>query len=182
MTVTRRMESQRGRIGREIKSGLDRNGEPWANFSMAVDRNRLNEQGQWERTGTDWYQVSVFGAQARNVAQSLRSGAPIVVSGDLSQQVRVVEGPDGQPQAQTRDEVRADMVAPDLILTAVELPERPAASGPDASGPQAQESVERSAPSAAAAAPGPQSQPTSGGAAWPPVVEPGSGGQGATFR
>lgn len=189
MSVTHRMESQRGRIGKEIKSGLDKNNKPWANFSLATDINRLNEQGQWEKVGTEWYQVSVFGAQAKNVADSLRPGTPVVVSGDVEQSVRVVQGQDGEPVAQTRNEVRADMVAPDMILTAVQLPERPAPSGPTESGPGMSEQW---GPQTSTTAPS-QRQPTqpSGGfggpaehgaptaaAGWPEVVQPGTGAAG----
>lgn len=135
MSVTHRMESQRGHIGREIKSGLDKNNKPWANFSLGVDVNRRDEQGSWEKIRTDWYQVSVFGAQAKNVADSFDSGTPVVVTGDVSESYRVVEGPDGAPTVQTRKEVRADMVAPDMILTSVVVPQKPARTGPSQVGP-----------------------------------------------
>lgn len=198
MSVTHRMESQRGRIGREINSGLDKNNKPWANFSLAVDVNRRNDQGSWEKVGTDWYQVSVFGAQAKNVAESLRPGTPVVVSGDVEQRVRVVEGPDGAPAAQTRDEVRATMVAPDLILTPVVIPEGPASAGPSQAGPGATASVatgpsqtpapavtpsaspSAGSPSAHASAPETGQAATLGGDAsiWPPAVQSGSGSAG----
>lgn len=196
MSVTHRMESQRGRIGREIKSGLDKNNKPWANFSLAVDVNRQNDQGTWEKIGTDWYQVSVFGAQAKNVADSFHPGTPVVVTGDVQQSVRVVEGPEGTPVAQTRDEVRAEMVAPDMILTPVVIPEKPAAAGPSQAGPGAAVetgSAPSTAPSQAPPAPGPATtSPGSGSAAearqaaplggdasiWPPAAQPGSGSVG----
>ncbi|GAB4097644.1 hypothetical protein GCM10028787_31190 [Brachybacterium horti] len=135
MSVTHRMESQRGRIGKEIKSGLGKNNKPWANFSLAVDVDRVNDEGSWERVRTDWYQVSAFGALAKNVETSLRPGLPVVVSGEVEQNVRVVEGPDGALVAQTRNEVRASMIAPDLILTSVVVPEGPGREGPSAAGP-----------------------------------------------
>lgn len=144
MSVTRRMESQRGRIGKEIKSGLDKNNRPWANFSFAVDINQRDEQGNWEKVDTAWYQVSAFGALAKNVTESLRPGVPVVVTGDLEQQVRVVQGDDGAPVAQTRDEVRASMVSPDLILTSVVVPERPSRQGPTQAGPDAAAQVQQS--------------------------------------
>lgn len=190
MSVTHRMESQRGHIGREIKSGLDKNNKPWTNFSLGVDVNRRNEQGSWEKVATDWYQVSVFGAQAKNVADSLRPGTPVVVSGDVTQSVRVAEGPDGTPVAQTRNEVRATMVAPDLILTPVVVPEKPVSAGPSQAGPGAAAAVAAGpspsgariqASSLSPSAPGSVAEAGPGGilrgdaSIWPPAVQPGSG-------
>lgn len=74
----------------------------------------------------------MFGALAKNVAASFRPGSPIVVSGDMVQSVRVVEG-----AAQTRNEVKASMMGRDVILAPVILSEA-AASGPAQSGPTEQ--------------------------------------------
>lgn len=199
MSVTHRMESQRGRIGKEINNGLDKNNKPWANFSLAVDVNRRSEQGDWEKVDTNWYQVSVFGAQAKNVVLSFSPGDPVVVSGNVEQAIRVVEGPDGTPVAQTRNEVRASMVGPDLILTPVTLPESPTRSGPTRSGPGATAQQEQAPatdatsrqgydyggsgaeePRSATAGPETDQAPAAGGAAaiWPPAVQPGSGSVG----
>ena len=55
MSVTQKMESERGRIGKEIKHGLDKNGKPWVNFSLAVDETRGTNRGTGRRsapTGT----------------------------------------------------------------------------------------------------------------------------------
>ncbi|MGP5132061.1 single-stranded DNA-binding protein [Brachybacterium tyrofermentans] len=193
MSVTQKMESQRGRIGKEIKHGLDKNGKPWVNFSLAVDRNARNEQGNWEKVGTDWYQVSAFRELAKNVKDSFSPGDPVVVSGDLSQSVRVVEGPDGAPVAQTRDEVRARMIGPDMILTPVIMPESPGSSGPrQASGPDPQAAegftpgideevfaARRSASLRAPEAASPMaSAPDGAGSIWPQTTQPGTGGAG----
>ncbi|MDN5821625.1 MAG: single-stranded DNA-binding protein [Brachybacterium sp.] len=199
MSVTHRMESQRGRIGKEINRGLDKNNKPWANFSLAVDVNRQNEQGTWEKVDTNWYQVAVFGAQAKNVADSFSPGDPVVVSGNVEQAIRVVEGPDGTPVAQTRNEVKASMVGPDLILTPVTLPESPARSGPTRSGPGTTAQQEQAPandvasrhgyghggsgaeqPRAASAGPETDQASAARGAAaiWPPAAQPGSGSVG----
>lgn len=181
MSVTYRMESQRGHIGREIKSGLDKNSKPWANFSLGVDVNRRDEQGNWEKIRTDWYQVSVFGAQAKNVADSFGSGTPVVVTGDVSESYRVVEGSDGAPVVQARKEVRADMVGPDMILTSVVVPEKPARTGPSQAGPG---TAGPGATDPASITPtnhasgGPATPLGGDGSIWPETVQPGSGSAG----
>lgn len=197
MTVTQRMESQRGQIGKEIRHDLDKNGNPWANFSLAVDRNRQDQQGNWHKEGTDWYQVSVFGAQAANVAESLRPGAPVVVTGRLETEHRLGEDDNGQPVVQVRNNVIADVVAPDLRRTAVILPDKPETAGPSVSGTGPQATAEATAAPTqgqVAQQPGQQAyqqaqaqQPQqgqaaapAGGAGWPQVAQPGSG-QGTTF-
>lgn len=148
MTVRHRMDNERGNIGREIESGLDRNNKPWAAFTLVTDVNARNDAGQWEKVGTEMYRVAMFGALARNAVESLRPGDPVVVSGEVRTESRVVDG-----EAQLRNQVRADMVAPDLVRTAVTMPERSARHAP--------------APSAAA---GPATE-----AEWGPVAQPGSG-------
>src|SRR5699024_9603239 len=112
MSVTHRMESQRGRIGRKLNSGLDKDNVPWANFSLAVDVNRRNEQGNWEKVRTDWYQVSAFKALAKNVSESFGPGSPVVVTGDVTEAHRVVAGDGGAPGARRLKDDRADMIAP----------------------------------------------------------------------
>lgn len=197
MSVTHRMESQRGRIGRKLNSGLDKDNVPWANFSLAVDVNRRNEQGNWEKVRTEWYQVSAFKSLAKNVSESFGPGSPVVVTGDVTEAHRVVEGDDGAPVVQTRKEVRADMIAPDMILTPVVIPEKPAYAGPSQAGPgTAGPEGTASGPSAfpnrmpsssGTGVPSPaagteQAGPASplGGDAtiWPEAVQPGSGAVG----
>lgn len=188
MSVTHRMESQRGHIGKELNHGLDRNNKPWANFSLAVDVDRVNDQGRWEKVRTDWYQVAVFGAQARNVAASLRPGDPVVVSGDVETQSRMVDGPNG-PELRQRQAVRASMVAPDLILTPVSVNGRgiePVGPGMQAeANPYAASDADRAQPGPEApsqpSAPAARNQydpdptPAPGDAAWPSVAQPGTG-------
>src|SRR5699024_7736095 len=112
MRVAPRREARRGRIGRQLNSGVDKDNVPWANFSLAVDVNRRNEQGNWEKVRTDWYQVSAFKALAKNVSESFGPGSPVVVTGDVTEAHRAVEGDDGAPSVQRLKDDRADMIAP----------------------------------------------------------------------
>lgn len=180
MASTHRIDNERGRIGKSIDQGVDGNGKPWVNFSLASDVNRRNEHGEWDQVGTTWRQVHAHGAKAKNFADTFQPGDPVVVSGDVEVEARVVSSDEG-PRIEQRENVNADMVAPDMNFMAVQLPpRRPRESqGPTAqagpAGPAAGQQVpggDQSAPSPLQSAA--YAEPTAGGGdGWPPVAQAG---------
>ena len=71
-----------GNAGRDAELRYTATGRPVAGFSMAVSRNyQVNNEWQQE---TEWFNVSAWGQQAENVANSVRRGSRVFVEGRLS--------------------------------------------------------------------------------------------------
>lgn len=191
MSSINRIDNERGHIGEQIQHGIDRNGEKWANFSLGSDVNRRNEQGQWEKTGTNWRQVHAHGVLAENFVASFEPGDAIVVSGRVTPEARM-RTINGEQQIGVRDNVRADMIAPDMLYTEVHFRHRkgeevrPAVPQEGmAPQPEAQPAARSGAQTADRPSPATQgfsgSGPTADEASlqastaqnWPPVTQPG---------
>ncbi len=80
-----------GRLTRDPELRYTPNGVAVATFTLAVDRNRKNAQGERE---TDFINIVVWQKQAENVANYLSKGKLAAVDGRL--QIRSYEGQDGQ--------------------------------------------------------------------------------------
>ncbi len=71
-----------GNAGRDAELRYTASGRAVAGFSMAVNRN-YQVDGEW-RSDTEWFNVSQWGQQAENVANSIRRGSRVFVEGRLS--------------------------------------------------------------------------------------------------
>jgi single-strand DNA-binding protein len=83
---------------------------PFTTFRMASTRRWFDrDKGVWADGRTEWFTVKSWRSAARNVAESLRKGDPVVVHGRLS--TEEWNGPDG-----TRTTLVLDAIAigPDL--------------------------------------------------------------------
>lgn len=56
-------------------------GKPFANFTVAENYRKKNQNGEWEDSGAAFWRVTVFGYQAEAVADTLDKGTKVVVSG-----------------------------------------------------------------------------------------------------
>ena len=92
-----------GRLTRDPELRFTTSGMAIARFSLAVDRNRVNKEGQRE---TDFINVVVFNKQAENCGQYLSKGKLAAVDGRL--QISNYETQDGQKR--TSAEVIAENV------------------------------------------------------------------------
>jgi single-strand DNA-binding protein len=92
-----------GRLTKDPELRYTPNGVAVATFTLAVDRNWKNPQGERE---TDFINIVVWQKQAENVANYLSKGKLAAVDGRL--QIRSFEGQDGQKRWVT--EVVADTV------------------------------------------------------------------------
>lgn len=92
-----------GRLTKDPELRYTPNGVAVATFTLAVDRNRKNAQGERE---TDFINIVVWQKQAENVANYLSKGKLAAVDGRL--QIRSYDGQDGQRRWMT--EVVADTV------------------------------------------------------------------------
>jgi len=79
------------------------NGTPITNFSLAVNRRRRQQDGNFTDE-TDWFRVTLFRQQAENANEWLKRGSKVLVEGQL--QIRNYTGNDGVER--TSVDVNAD--------------------------------------------------------------------------
>lgn len=72
-----------GRLGRDPEFKTTQGGTNIATFSLAVDRGRKDQQGNWI---TDWFNCKVFGKQADTANELLRKGMNIAIQGAAQQE------------------------------------------------------------------------------------------------
>jgi len=76
---------------KKAKSGIS-----WTQFRVGSSRRWRDKEGNWVDGPTMWFTVKSWENKARNVAESLRKGTPVIVSGRLSEEpyvaTRVMEG------------------------------------------------------------------------------------------
>jgi len=87
---------------------------------MSVAHNRP-PRSDGHKFEPSFFDVSVFGKQAENVAESVRKGARVVVFGSIRQQRWTSQ--DGQPR--TKVEILADEVAPSLRFATADISRNP---------------------------------------------------------
>ena len=76
--------SFRANVGKVRGLQFSQDGKPRFSFSAAESHRRFNKQSnQWEDTGTTWYNVTVFGRHAEDLADIIQENAKqqVVVSG-----------------------------------------------------------------------------------------------------
>ncbi len=83
-----------GRLVADPELKYTTSGVPVSNFTVAVDRNFKNQQGEYE---TDFIRVVVWRNQAELVSKSLQKGRLIAVEGRL--QIRQYQTDDGQKRS-----------------------------------------------------------------------------------
>ena len=65
-----------GHLGQDPETRHMPNGDPVVSFSMATSRKRKDQET------TTWWRVSLFGRRGETLAQHLRKGDPVLVSGE----------------------------------------------------------------------------------------------------
>lgn len=85
-----------------------------AKFAIAVNR-RVKKGTEYEDK-TSYFDVTAFGSLAENVANSLRKGVRVIVSGRVEQETWESEG-----QKRSKVVVQADSVGPDLRFANVSV-------------------------------------------------------------
>lgn len=119
-----------GNLTGDPEHGAGDTGNEYARFTVAVNDRRLNDTtGRWEDAGTVFHRVVVFNQQSRNVADSLRKGDSVLVTGDL--RFGTYTDKDTGQTRETRDIV-ADNVGASLKFQAVDVQRSPKADGPAA--------------------------------------------------
>ncbi len=87
-----------GNLGRDPEMRYTPSGQAVTQFTVAVNRNFKDPQGEW-REETEWFRVVAWAALAERTAENLRKGRKVYVEGRL--QTRQWEGQDGQKRYTT---------------------------------------------------------------------------------
>lgn len=98
-----------GRLGSDPELRFTNGGKAVANFSFVVSRKWKDANGEWQEVPT-WLNVSCWDKMGENVAESLKKGDRVRVSGVLEN--RKYEDRDGETRYSL--EIRADDVAASL--------------------------------------------------------------------
>jgi single-strand DNA-binding protein len=94
-----------GNLGRDPEMRYTPSGQAVTQFTVAVNRNWKDGQGEWQEE-TEWFRVVVWREAAERAAENLRKGGKVFVEGRL--QTRQWEDKEGQKRYTT--ELVADRV------------------------------------------------------------------------
>jgi len=74
-----------GRLGRDPELKLIGNNETHVcNFSIAVNESFKDSSGEWKER-TDWFEITVWGNQAKACGENLAKGSKVLIMGKLTQ-------------------------------------------------------------------------------------------------
>jgi single-strand DNA-binding protein len=96
-----------GNLGRDPEMRYTPSGQAVTQFTVAVNRNYKDSEGQWQEE-TEWFRVVAWGPLAERTAEYLRKGRKVYVEGRL--QTRQWEDQSGQKRYTT--ELIANTVTP----------------------------------------------------------------------
>lgn len=68
-------------------------GKPVLEFSLAENHSKKNQQGGWDEDGTTWRRVTVWDKKAEAIAEVLKKGDRVIVTG--SERLREFQAKDG---------------------------------------------------------------------------------------
>lgn len=71
-----------GNAGKDAELRYTAGGTAQSQFSLAVNRNRKNQAGEWE-SETEWFNIILFGDQAERISQNVTKGKSLYVEGRL---------------------------------------------------------------------------------------------------
>ena len=94
-----------GNAGKDAELRYLSNGTAQAQFSLAVNRNTRNQEGNWEEA-TEWFNIVLWRETAERIAQYITKGKSVYVEGRL--QTRTWDNDQGVKQS--RPEVIAERV------------------------------------------------------------------------
>jgi single-strand DNA-binding protein len=112
-----------GNLTRDPEVRFANSGQPFCSFSIAVNKNKKNSAGEWEKE-TSYFDCVVFGESAENFANSFGKGNRVIVTGRLQQ--RKYEGQDGTEKTKIElvtDEIGATVKYATVAITRTERPE-----------------------------------------------------------
>jgi single-strand DNA-binding protein len=87
-----------GNLGRDPEMRYTPSGQAVTQFTVAVNRNYKNSEGEWQEE-TEWFRVVAWGPLAERTAENLRKGRKVYVEGRI--QTRQWEDQSGQKRYTT---------------------------------------------------------------------------------
>src|SRR3712207_347647 len=87
-----------GNLGRDPEMRYTPSGQAVTQFTVAVNRNYRDQQGEWQEE-TEWFRVVAWGPLAERTAENLRKGRKVYVEGRI--QTRQWEDQSGQKRYTT---------------------------------------------------------------------------------
>jgi len=108
-------------------------GRPVANFTVAVNRRWKDQQGEWQDKLDGFFRCSCWADMAENVAESLKKGTRVVLTGRLQQ--RTWETPEGDKRSAM--EVQVDEIGPSLKWSVASVQKSQRSGGVQQSAPAA---------------------------------------------
>ena len=101
----------RGRLTADPDMKFSSSGKPFARFSVVTSRRFKNERtGDWEDRDTTFWECVAFGQLAENIAESLRKGTAVIVTGTAASE----EWEDKNGQKRRTTKVTVEDAAPSL--------------------------------------------------------------------
>lgn len=120
-----------GTLGKDPELQTSQDGRTqFAKFSLAWSESSKDKAGQWIQGPTIWVQVTCFGRQAQNVAQSLRKGDRAIVTGRIKPEL----WSSAQQGEQMVVVLVADTVAPELTFATAQIAKNPKQGGQQSGG------------------------------------------------
>ena len=110
-----------GRLVAEPELRYMPNGQPVANFSLAVNRSIRKDDGSFEDSLDGYFDCELFGGTAVTLAEDYGKGALVQVTGSLHQRKFKVGNGAGN-RTVSKVEVRAKTVAPILTAAKADAP------------------------------------------------------------
>ncbi len=114
-----------GNVIRDPELRFTPSGLASCNFSIAVNRRKLNQQTQEWDESTSFFDVTCWREMAENVSESLHKGSRVIVTGRLEQ--RTWETPDGDKRSKVQ--VVAEEVGPSLRWASAQVSKNERRSG-----------------------------------------------------
>lgn len=99
-----------GNLTRDPELRFTQSGRPVSSFSVAVNKRKRNEAGEWEDAGADFFNVTAWGSLGENLANSLEKGTRVIVTGRLVQRQWETD----QGDKRTAVEIVAEAAGPDM--------------------------------------------------------------------
>jgi len=94
-----------GYVGNDPTLLTAKSGISWTQFRVGSTKRWRDSEGNWVEGPTMWFTVKCWQDKAKNVAESLRKGVPVIVSGRLCEEPYVLTrtGQDGEPVTELRN-------------------------------------------------------------------------------
>jgi len=107
-----------GNVGNDPSLMTAKTGITWTQFRVASTRRWMDSEGKWVDGPTMWFTVKAWQDKAKNIAESLRKGVPVIVRGRLAEEPYIVTRAteSGEPITELRNSLTIEnaVVAIDL--------------------------------------------------------------------